>query len=144
MKKSHKLAAAIGLVVGSSAAFASNQELPTPPIVRKSDLFKAPQLVVPLPPPTHVVATAYCGCPLCCGKWSDGITASGDPAEQGLTLATDWKVFPKGLCLAFPKLGQRRVQDTGRLIKGNKVDVYFEDHEEALRFGVKLLEVEPC
>ena len=126
------------------AHYPLHEELPKPTQLLDSWVFKPKVLSVPVAPPEHVVATAYCGCPLCCGKWSDGLTASGAPAEQGITLATDWKVFPKGLCLSFPKLGARKVQDTGRLIKGNKVDVYFDDHEEAKSFGVKVLEVKPC
>lgn len=41
------------------------------------------------------VATAYCPCEICCGKWAlnrpDGIvyTASGAIAEEGVTIATD-------------------------------------------------------
>jgi 3D (Asp-Asp-Asp) domain-containing protein len=102
--------------------------------------------VLPKLPPTSVVATAYCGCPLCCGKWSTpkAITASGNPASQGFTIAADWKVFPEDTCLVVQGLGKRVVHDTGSAIKGAKIDVYFESHEEAKEFGVKRLEVKPC
>jgi len=42
--------------------------------------------------------TAYCSCPLCCGQWSDGVTASGRHAVQGHT-AADTSVWSFGTCL---------------------------------------------
>ena len=47
------------------------------------------------------VATAYCPCEICCGKWAlnrpDGIvyTASGAIAEEGVTIAADWSLFAR-------------------------------------------------
>lgn len=86
-------------------------------------------------------ATAYCSCEKCCGSWAlirpDGIvyTASGAVAEQGVTIAADWDVLPPGTVVYIDGLGERVVQDRGGAIKGNAVDIYFEDHEEALVFG---------
>ena len=86
-------------------------------------------------------ATAYCSCEKCCGSWElnrpDGIvyTASGAVAEQGVTIAADWDVLPPGTVVYIDGLGERVVQDRGGAIKGNAVDVYFEDHDEALVFG---------
>lgn len=96
-----------------------------------------------IPLPLHKV-TAYCACPLCCGKWSDGFTASGSVALQGRTLAADTSIWSFGTCLALPGVGRRTVEDTGRLIVGRALDVFFTDHEEARGFGVKTLLVEEC
>ena len=90
---------------------------------------------------TEYEATAYCSCEKCCGVWAlnrpDGIvyTASGAVAEQGVTIAADWDVLPPGTVVFIDGLGERVVQDRGGAIKGNAVDVYFEDHDEALVFG---------
>lgn len=67
----------------------------------------------------------------------DGIvyTASGAVAEQGVTIAADWDVLPPGTVIYIDGLGERVVQDRGGAIKGNAVDIYFEDHDEALVFG---------
>lgn len=67
----------------------------------------------------------------------DGIvyTASGAVAEQGVTIAADWDVLPPGTVVYIDGLGERVVQDRGGAIKGNAVDIYFEDHHEALVFG---------
>lgn len=89
----------------------------------------------------EVTATAYCPCELCCGVWAedrpDGIvyTASGAVAQEGVTIAADWSVFPPGTVVYIEGIGERTVQDRGAAVKGYAVDVYFEDHDEALEFG---------
>jgi 3D (Asp-Asp-Asp) domain-containing protein len=88
--------------------------------------------------------TGYCPCPHCCGRWSDGITASGTKATQGRTIAGDPTHFDMGTCLSLPGLGQRTVEDTGSAIKGRRIDVYFDSHEDALRWGVRWLPVKEC
>ena len=88
-----------------------------------------------------VVATAYCPCERCCGSWAlnrpDGIvyTASGAEAVQGVTIAADWSIYPPGTVLFVEGLGEMVVQDRGGAIQGQKIDVYFESHDDALQFG---------
>ena len=91
----------------------------------------------PKPTPTYkameIVATAYCPCVKCCDK-SDGITATGVKAKANRTVAADPKVLPYGteiLC----GMGEFVVEDCGGSIKGNRVDFFFDNHEEALKFG---------
>jgi len=84
--------------------------------------------------------TAYCACSKCCGK-SDGITASGVRAVQGVTVAADTSQLPFGTKILIDELGEYTVQDTGGSIKGNRIDVYFESHQEALQFGVQYKEI---
>lgn len=90
---------------------------------------------------TTVTATAYCPCEKCCGVWAEnrpnGIvyTASGAIAQEGVTIAADWDVYPPGTVLQVEGLGEYIVQDRGGAIKGLKIDVYFEDHDDALQFG---------
>jgi 3D (Asp-Asp-Asp) domain-containing protein len=114
-------------------------ELPRTKDIRTSRIFAPQPVVAPEPPPEHIVATAYCGCPECCGKWStpEAITASGIPAKEGVTIAADWSIFPNGTCLAIAGIGKRIVQDTGSAIKGAKLDVFFNSHDDASEFGVK-------
>lgn len=84
--------------------------------------------------------TAYCPCTRCCGK-DDGITATGTQATQGRTIAVDPTVIPYGtrVVLIFPDGTQHTftAEDCGGAIKGNRIDVYFDSHAEALEFGVK-------
>lgn len=78
---------------------------------------------------------------LCCGKWAlnrpDGIvyTASGAIAEEGVTIAADWSVYSPGTILYIEGIGERTVQDRGGAISGQKIDVFFNNHEDALHFG---------
>lgn len=83
--------------------------------------------------------TAYCACEECCGK-TDGITASGVKAVEGVTVAADTTIHPFGTKL-FINGHEYTVQDKGAAIKGNKVDIFFDNHQEALEFGVQHKEI---
>lgn len=80
-------------------------------------------------------ATAYCACPKCCGKWADGITASGTKATAKRTIAVDSNLIPLGSKVEIEGLGTYIAEDTGSAIKGKIIDIYFDTHEEALNFG---------
>ena len=79
--------------------------------------------------------TAYCGCEKCCGK-SDRITATGAYAVEGVTIAVDPTVIPYGSLVDIEGIGTFVAEDCGGAIKGNKIDIYFERHEDALKFGI--------
>lgn len=79
--------------------------------------------------------TYYCPCAKCCGK-TDGITASGTLAQEGITVAADWTVIEPGTKLYIDGVGQRVVEDKGGAIKGNRIDVFMDSHERALQAGV--------
>lgn len=80
--------------------------------------------------------TAYCACPKCCGKWADGITATGTKPVQGRTIAVDEDVIPYGSEVIIN--GHTYVaEDCGGGIIGREIDIYFESHEEANEFGVQ-------
>lgn len=95
--------------------------------------------------------TAYCSCEKCCGRWAtmrpkdaDGnpivYTASGAVAEAGITIAVDTDVIPFGTEVMIG--GHEYIaQDSGSGIKGNEIDIYFDDHEKALEYGRRLDEV---
>lgn len=82
--------------------------------------------------------TAYCPCISCCGK-SDGITASGAKAVEGVTIAAP-KNLPFGTKILIED-HEYTVQDRGGAITGNRIDVYFDTHQEALEFGVQYKEI---
>ena len=87
-------------------------------------------------------ATAYCPCKKCCGEWAtkrDGLvyTASSEIAKEGATIAADWAVLPPGTVVEIEGLGRRVVQDKGEAIKGNRIDIFFDSHQEALDFGIQ-------
>ncbi len=78
--------------------------------------------------------TAYCGCEICCGRWSGGPTASGVMPEAGRTIAVDTSVIPMGSRVYVEGLGEYVAEDTGSAIKGNRIDIYMDSHKEALWF----------
>ncbi len=91
-------------------------------------------------------ATAYCSCVKCCDKdpsdeWY-GITASGKRAKWG-TIAVDRKVIKLGSKLRIDGFPETvfRAEDVGGAIKGNRIDVWFPSHQEALQFGVQNIHV---
>ena len=85
--------------------------------------------------------SAYCPCSRCCGKYSDGITANGYRIQPGDKFCAADKRFPFGTVLDIPGYGKVPVLDRGGAIKGNKLDVYFPTHQEALNFGRQYLTV---
>lgn len=99
--------------------------------------------VVEVTKPTNtmtVVATAYCSCVSCCGK-SDGITASGVKAKANHTIAVDRSVIPLGTHVLYN--GTEYVaEDTGGAIKGNRIDIFFDNHSDALNWGRRTIEIE--
>lgn len=89
--------------------------------------------------------THYCPCSKCCGKWADGITATGTTAEEGRTIAVDPSVIPYGseVIIRYENgtEGIYTAEDCGGAIKGNKIDVFMDSHQAALIEGVKYGEV---
>lgn len=78
-------------------------------------------------------ATGYCPCSKCCGK-STGITASGAKAQAGVTVAMP-SSYAFGTKVEIKGMGTYTVQDRGGAINGNKIDIFFNTHQEALNFG---------
>lgn len=83
--------------------------------------------------------TAYCPCVKCCRK-SNGITASGIKAVEGVTVAADTNILPFGTQLQIDG-NIYTVQDRGGAIKGNRIDIYFDTHEKALQFGRQVKDI---
>jgi len=74
-----------------------------------------------------------------------GTTAAGTRARPGI-VAADPTVLPLGsrihILYAGAYSGVYRVEDTGRAIRGHRLDVYIANHAEAKRFGRRRLSVE--
>ena len=85
--------------------------------------------------------TAYCACEKCCGKWADGITASGHVIRPGDKFCAAPKSIPFGTMIDIPGYGTVPVMDRGGAIKEGRLDVFFASHQAALNWGVKNLQV---
>lgn len=159
-------------VTGTIAGFVTNVELPT---LENSKFFYNSGLPISELDKTHpadmhygtiikklnMKATAYDLSVESCGKKPShpeyGITFSGKRATQGRTVAVDPKVIPLGskLRIFFPEkysqlTGLYIAEDTGRLIKGNMLDIFMgEDkagskkiNKEVFEFGIQKVEVQ--
>ena len=96
------------------------------------------------PTPTRTKVTAYCPCPKCCGKWSDGQTASGYWIQPGDRFVAAPKHIPFGTEIVVPGYNDGepvKVLDRGGAITNERLDVYFDTHQEALNWGVRYLVV---
>jgi 3D (Asp-Asp-Asp) domain-containing protein len=88
--------------------------------------------------------TAYCPCEKCCGDWADGVTANGHRINQGDRFVAADRRYSFGTALLIPGYNNSqpvKVLDRGGAIKGNKLDVFFNTHQEALIWGVQYLDV---
>lgn len=95
--------------------------------------------------------TAYCSCQKCCGKWAlnrpvdeNGneivIGSSGEVLIPKVSIAVDTSVIPHGSEVVIN--GNTYIaHDTGGAIKGNRIDVYHDNHQEAREFAVQYAEV---
>lgn len=106
----------------------------------------------PLPEPEETwtslgtyTLTAYCSCKKCCGYWATVrpldakgnpivYTSTGEIAQAGTTIAVDPNKIPYGTKV---KINDHIyiAQDIGGAIKGNRIDVYHDNHQDALVFG---------
>lgn len=80
--------------------------------------------------------TSYCSCPVCCGVWSGGPTASGAMPVEGRTVAM--ADVPFGTKLIIGGL-LYTVEDRGTPY--GHVDIYKNSHQDALNFGVQHADV---
>jgi len=75
------------------------------------------------------------------GMNGKGITANGEKAQEGQTIAADSSI-PFGTQIYIPELGKTfTVTDRGAAITGDRLDMYMESREDALKFGDRELEV---
>lgn len=90
--------------------------------------------------------THYCGCSKCCGTYSDGSEsiaygASGKRLEALVSVAVDPSVIPLGTVLHDVEGRLYRAEDTGSGIKGNRIDLFVGDHQEAINMGIREMEM---
>jgi 3D (Asp-Asp-Asp) domain-containing protein len=110
---------------------------------------KALEAVAAAAPRTKVMrmeVTAYCPCTKCCGPKAQGITASGKHVSHndGKFVAADTSILPFGTELVVPGYADGlkvEVADRGGAIKGNKLDLFFPTHAEALVWGRQHVDV---
>lgn len=91
--------------------------------------------------------TGYCPCDKCCGKFSDGVTASNHRIGRGDTFVAADKFYRFGTKMVIPGYNDNqpvKVKDRGRVIKGNRLDLFFNSHNIAQKWGTQYLDVLVC
>jgi 3D (Asp-Asp-Asp) domain-containing protein len=86
--------------------------------------------------------TGYCPCAKCCGKYSDGKTASGHAIRDGDVFVAADKTYAFGTEMIVPGYNDSepvQVLDRGGAIRGDRLDVFFNSHKEAMQWGVRYL-----
>ena len=112
------------------------------------------QTVAPAPAPEPVYLAkckvmAYCACEICCGKWAknrpNGVVygASGEELVAGVSCASP---LPFGTVLEIDGVGTYIVQDRPApwvvdKYGDNLVDIYLDNHQAALEFGIQYHDV---
>ncbi len=132
--------------------------VPAPVLAQAPVVASAAKAVAPAPVATYnkkplrvartitMEVTAYCAGSCCCGKFADGITASGRTVRTngGNLVAADTRVLPFNTVLSIPGYNSGRpvpVLDRGGAIKGNRLDLLMPTHEAAKKWGRKKLKV---
>jgi len=95
--------------------------------------------------------SAYCSCEKCCEQWaaipvSSGkrTTASGHIIKIGDRFVAAPRSYPFGTAMIIEGYANGKivkVEDVGGAIKGNKLDLYFDQHQDALNWGRKNVDV---
>ena len=131
-----------GVVGDSNSVVTTTLETTTAPVeITTVEVSEVEVTEITTEPPTEYTTfkvTGYCACEQCCGK-TDGITATGTKATQGRTIAVDPSVIPYGTKIILN--GNTYVaEDCGGAIKGNRIDMFFDNHQDALEWGVRYVE----
>jgi peptidoglycan hydrolase-like protein with peptidoglycan-binding domain len=85
-------------------------------------------------------ATAYCPCSKCNYPYAGQPSAIGLPLKKGI-VAVDPRVIKLGTRLYVEGYGAAIAADTGGAIKGNRIDLCFNSHSEALKWGIQNVKV---
>lgn len=97
------------------------------------------------------LVSAYCSCEICCNEYAldRPLDENGNEIVKGsigqvltpqYSIAVDPKVIPYGTEVMFGE-NTYLAQDCGGAIKGNRIDLYFNDHQAALEWGMQYYEV---
>lgn len=82
--------------------------------------------------------TGYCPCPACSG--SSALTYAGTVPRPEHTIAADLSLLPLGTQVLIDGTVYT-VEDKGSSVNGNKIDIFYASHEEALAAGTYSAEV---
>ncbi len=84
------------------------------------------------------ITTGYCTCELCCS--GSGLTYSGTVPKANHTISADLELYPIGTRLMIDGIIYT-VEDMGSSVQDHMIDIYYDNHEDAVAHGMKTQEV---
>lgn len=87
-----------------------------------------------------MTATGYDSCYECNKPFYGKPSYIGLPLTKGI-VAVDPRVIPMGTRLYVEGYGEAIAADQGNAIKGNRIDLFFDSHQQALNYGKKTVKV---
>ena len=137
-----------GFYIGISYAIEKPEFIEEDPvIIEESEPVEEPEEVktIEFEDLGNYTITAYCGCEICCGGWSSVpvIGSGGVELIEGVHCAGS---LPLGTIVEVGDLGFYEVQDRTSEWIADKydqkvIDIYFENHEDAVQFGKRVASV---
>lgn len=132
----------------ASSPESQTQSVSVEPVCNSTPIVRTVVAPTPTPAPEFKTAgickiTAYCieDYPHICNNGNASTTATGTKPTPGRTVAVDPSVIPLFSNVIIN--GHTYIaEDTGGSIKGNRVDIVFATHQEALDFGVQYARVD--
>ena len=123
---------ALILLLGCPCPVIAPVMFPVEVLQEKLEPESEPEPPEPEPETVTFEATAY--------TWTGYRTATGTWPSRG-TVAVDPEVIPLGTKLYIEGYGEAVAEDTGGLVKGNIIDLYFPTESECWEFGRRQVEV---
>ena len=123
---------ALVLLLGCTGTVIAPVMFPVEVLQEKLEPESEPEPPEPEPETVTFEATAY--------TWTGYRTATGTWPSRG-TVAVDPEVIPLGTKLYIEGYGEAVAEDTGGLVKGNIIDLYFPTESECWEFGRRQVEV---
>ncbi|GMB00393.1 3D domain-containing protein [Pelosinus sp. IPA-1] len=125
-----------GKELAAIAALFNNQSLAPKAVQESNSLTAAPQNYKRV---LNMTSTAYAPGPLDNGKWGNKNYVGG--AVRPGVAAVDPNVIPMGTKLWVEGYGEAVADDQGSAIKGNRIDLVFNNRQDALDYGIKNVKV---
>jgi len=120
---------ASSILEGSNAASNSSSK----PVSQSSNVSRGKRVLT-------MVATGYDGCYECNKPFYGKPSYIGLPLKRGI-VAVDPRVIPMGTRLYVEGYGEAIAADQGNAIKGNRIDLFFDTHQQGLDWGIKTVKV---
>lgn len=126
------------LLVVPAATASKNTETLIPEAVKNISTAPADNTVEPGEYLGEFKASGYCSCQKCSGGYTK--TYSGTIPQANHTISADLNQFPIGTRLVIDGVTYT-VEDKGSGVNGNRIDIYFASHADALAFGMQTVDV---